>query len=445
MNAAQTDADAPPPSGSRLITIRSGPVLAGTARVDGSKNAALPMLAAAAACRTEIRLTGVPASGDVQDMLTLLRQAGFAAKTEDSDVTIWAPTSGSDFQPNLPGAALLRASYYLVPALLARFGRAHLPWPGGCDVGHRGMELHFEVYKAFGDAVTVDGDGYAVDAGRSRNGEAVAIRLPFRSRGATIAAMLRSVSCGRPLVLTNPNLAPETRTTAAALADAGHAVRLRTSRLVVRPIAPDAERRPVWAVPGDKIEAGTLLIAMAVAGGAGTVVGAPMAHLQTLARVLAPVGVRIDGDGDTAHVRCREPLGGRQGIKALSSLDPEGLDADFEPLLLALGLGIPGRHQGRDEINPGRHANLIGQLRALGADIHETSPTGCLLDGPQDLLGAEVSAVDIRTGAALILAGLTATGTTVVHDAGQIHRGYADLAGKLRALGADIDVTEAVA
>ena len=440
---AQHHPDAPPHTPARLITIRSGPALSGTVRVDGSKNAALPMLAAAAACGTEIRITGVPASGDVQDMLTLLRQAGFAAKTEDADVTIWAPTSGSDVQPNLPGAALLRASYYLVPALLARFGRAHLPWPGGCDVGHRGMELHFEVYRAFGDAVTVDADGYTVSAGRPRPGEAVAIALPFRSRGATIAAMLRSVSCGRPLVLTNPNLAPETRQTAAALATAGHAVRLRTSRLVVRPAAPDERRRPVWTVPGDKIEAGTLLIAMAATGGTGTVVGAPMTHLQALARVLAPIGVRIDGDGEAAHVRCRPPLGGGGGIEALSSLDPEGLDADFEPLLLVLALGIPGRHQGRDEINPGRHANLIGQLRRLGADIHETSPTECLLDGPQDLAGAEVSATDIRTGAALILAGLTAEGTTMVVDAGQIQRGYADLAGKLRSLGADIDVTEA--
>ncbi|MGH3830488.1 MAG: hypothetical protein ACRDRS_08550 [Pseudonocardiaceae bacterium] len=123
-------------------------------------------------------------------------------------------------------------------------------------------------------------------------------------------------------------------------------------------------------------------------------------------------------------------------VRALATLAPGGLDADWEPGLTALALGLPGKHVFADAINPGRHANLIPQLRKLGAVITETSPTECRLTGPQALTGATVQATDIRTGSALLIAALAAAGSTVVTGLSQLRRGHADLPGKLMALGA---------
>jgi UDP-N-acetylglucosamine 1-carboxyvinyltransferase len=114
------------------------------------------------------------------------------------------------------------------------------------------------------------------------------------------------------------------------------------------------------------------------------------------------------------------------------------LDADFEPSLMALALGLPGTHLFADTINPGRHGNLLPQLARLGAEIHELSPTECRLTGPQQLTGAGVEATDIRTGSALLIAGLTASGVTTLGGLEQLRRGHADLPTKLHALGADI-------
>ncbi len=125
-------------------------------------------------------------------------------------------------------------------------------------------------------------------------------------------------------------------------------------------------------------------------------------------------------------------------LRVVASLAPGGLDADFEPALMALALGLPGTHLFADSINPGRHGNLLSQLARLGAVIEEVTPTQCRLTGPQRLTGAAVQGTDIRTGSALLIAALTARGATTVAGLDQLRRGHPDLPGKLRALGADI-------
>lgn len=144
---------------SQVIAIRPGRPLAGAVTVDGSKNAALPLVAAAAALLRPIRLDNVPASSDVQTLLDLLRQSGWdtAHPVGDSHTVLVLPGEATPTPGGLGEAASsIRASYYLVPALIARCGRARLPWPGGCRIGDRGMEQHFKVYEAFGDRVRVD-------------------------------------------------------------------------------------------------------------------------------------------------------------------------------------------------------------------------------------------------------------------------------------------------
>jgi UDP-N-acetylglucosamine 1-carboxyvinyltransferase len=340
-------------------------------------------------------------------------------------------------QPALAEASRIRASYYLVPALIAAYGSASLPWPGGCSVGDRGMDLHFAVYEAFGDTAETGPAGYAVHATGGRACGTVRISLPFRSRGATVAALLRAVAAGRPVVIGNPNLSAELHALYRALAEAGCAVEVTADQVSMRP----GDHSPVlWTVPGDKIEAGTLACAIAATGGSGQIHGirsgdvAPLVAALRLLGIPAAASARADG---TLEVPTGWHPSGR-ALDAHASLEPGGLDADWEPGLLVLAIGLPGCHQFGDPVNPGRHANLIPQLRAMGAVITQTSATACTLRGPQVLAPAVVRATDIRTGSALLIAALTADGVTVIGGLSQLKRGHTDLPGTLRALGARI-------
>jgi UDP-N-acetylglucosamine 1-carboxyvinyltransferase len=421
------------------IQVAGGVQLSGHVRVDGSKNAALPLLAAAAVLPAgPVDLERVPACVDVQAMTGLLVRAGWPVQAGGAagDVRVGRCSPGLT-QPVLAEASRIRASYYLVPALIAAYGSASLPWPGGCSVGDRGMDLHFRVYEAFGDTVETGPAGYAVRAASGRARGTVRIGLPFRSRGATVAALLRAVAADRPIVIGNPNLCAEVRALYRALAAAGCAVEVTAGQVSMQP----GDHGPVrWTVPGDKIEAGTLACAIAATGGSGQIQGIPPGDVAPLAEALRLLGLPAIASaraGGTLEVPAGwHPSGRPLGVHA--SLEPGGLDADWEPGLLVLALGLPGCHQFSDPVNPGRHANLIPQLRAMGAVITETSATACTVRGPQALAPAVVHATDIRTGSALLIAALAADGVTVINGVTQLRRGHADLPGTLRDLGARI-------
>lgn len=425
---------------SEVIAIRPGPPLSGAVTVDGSKNAALPLLAASAALRRPVQLSNVPANDDVQAMLLLLQHAGHGVTHQvgEPHTVLVRPTDGMHIAPEFhDAAARIRASYYLVPALLAVHGRAVLPWPGGCRIGERGMEQHFKMYEAFGDRTLVNDHGYSVEAGESRTGS-VSVMLPFRSRGASIAAMLRAVVSGRPLRLGQPNLSPEVISVLRALQAAGWETHADDRVLSLAPPASPPQEPVAWAVPGDKVEAGTLACAIATTRGNGRVEGVRSKDVAPMVAALRRLGVPVDAQQNALIVRAEGTRPTHQPLRAIASLSPGGLDADFEPALMALTLGMLGTHLFADAINPGRHSNLIPQLARLGANIHETSPTQCRLTGPQQLTGAGVEATDIRTGSALLIAGLTARGVTTLGGLEQLRRGHADLPTKLLALGADI-------
>ncbi|MCX4822450.1 UDP-N-acetylglucosamine 1-carboxyvinyltransferase [Streptomyces sp. NBC_01142] len=422
-----------------VIAVRPGQPLSGAVKVDGSKNAALPLLAAAAALHRPVRLQNVPSSTDVQTMITLMHQAGWrvdhvVGEAESVDIL---PGDTALPLPDLNGAARIRASYYLVPALLGSYGRARLPWPGGCQIGERGMEQHFRVYGAFGDRVVVDDSGYAVEARKSAAGT-VSHVLPFRSRGATVAAVLRAMIAGQPLRLGQPNLSAEVISLLEALRSADWKSRASDRLLALSPPSTVTHEPVTWTVPGDRIEAGTLACAMATTGGAGRIDGVRAEDIAPLVAALRSLGIHASAEADSLTVQAQDARLTGRSLRAIASLSPDGLDADFEPPLMALALGLPGTHFFADTINPGRHGNLLPHLGRLGAVIDEISPTHCRLTGPQRLTGAGVEATDIRTGSALLIAGLTARGVTTLGGLKQLRRGHADLPGKLHTLGADI-------
>ena len=425
------------PTGS-LVTVRPGRPLGGTVSVDGSKNAALPLLAAAAATGRTVQLSNVPRITDVDTMLTLLERSGYrlTRPVADPRALVLMPHSGRLPVPELPEAARIRASYYLVPALLASCRQAALPWPGGCRIGDRGMNQHFKVYAAFGDKVEVDDAGYRITVAEHGPRE-VMLDLPFRSRGASVVAVLRAVISDRRLLLGNPNHSPEFTGMLAALRQAGWQVDLGTAALVVAPPIKGRTEAVAWPVPGDKIEAGTLACAIAATRGSGRIEGVRGEDAAPVIEALNQLGLPASAQPDALVVHGGGRLTGAP-LRAVASLAPGGLDADFEPALMALALNLPGTHLFADSINPGRHGNLLPQLARLGAQIDALTPTQCRLTGPQRLTGAPVQATDIRTGSALLIAALTARGSTTISGLDQLRRGHPDLPGKLRSLGGDI-------
>ncbi|MFD6812559.1 UDP-N-acetylglucosamine 1-carboxyvinyltransferase, partial [Streptomyces anthocyanicus] len=337
-----------------------------------------------------VRLSNVPESADVQRMLGLLEQAGHrvARPVAEPGTVIVVPKEHLAAAPDLTDAGQIRASYYLVAPLLAAYGQAALPWPGGCQIGDRGMELHFTVYEAFGDIVLLDDTGYRVLAA-DRARDKVVLALPFRSRGASIAAICRAVVAGSRLELENPNLSPETTGVLAALRSAGWTAHADSVTITLAPPPGIPVGTVAWTVPGDKIEAGTLACAIAATGGEGRVEGVAGADLKVLAALLDRAGIPVSLASDAITVHRARAVSGRP-LQAVASLAPDGLDADFEPALVALALTLPGTHLFADAINPGRHGNLLSQLARLGAVIEELSPTQCRLSGPQCLNGTTV-------------------------------------------------------
>ncbi|WP_433511883.1 hypothetical protein ACQP2T_50210 [Nonomuraea sp. CA-143628] len=405
------------------IAIRPGEPLIGSVQVDGSKTAVLPLLAAAAAVGRPVHLGNVPQCQDVRTTLDLLQRCGFSAArsvTNPEEVVI-LPISSPGRPPELPDVATIRAPYYLVPALLASCGQACLPWPGGCPGGERG--LHFRIYEAFGDRVLLGSSGYQVHRAESRTSE-MELGLPFRSRGATVAAVLRAVIDCCPLALFQPNLSPEVTEILAFLRQAGWEVSADEDAVNLAPPYEGSNTPVIWEVPGDKVEAVALACAVAV-------------------EAFAWLGIAAYAGSDMVTVRANDTQLTGKPLRAIASSAPGGLDADFEPSLMAVALGTPGTHLFADTINPGWHGNLIPQLARLGAVIEHLSATHCRLVGPQRLVGARVKANDILSGSTLIIAGLAASGTTTVTGLAQLQRGHADLPSKLRQLGANI--TERVA
>jgi UDP-N-acetylglucosamine 1-carboxyvinyltransferase len=429
-----------PTVAAEVIAIRPGPPLRGTVSVDGSKNAALPLIAAAAVLRRPVRLSNVPDSTDVQTMLTLLREAGHQVvglAGQRGTILISPGDTPRVAQGLYATASRIRASYYLVPALLAVHGRASLPWPGGCRIGARGMEQHFRVYEAFGDRFATDQQGYAVEMDTARTGS-VSMALPFRSRGATVAAVLRAVASGRALHLRQPNLSSEVLSVLDSLRTVGWASSADAQTLALAPPVHTPGEPVAWKVPGDKIEAVTLACAVAASAGNARIEGVRSRDVASVVTAMRRAGIPVAVEENAINIRAQDTRFTHQPLRAVASLSPGGLDADFEPSLMALGLGLPGTHYFSDSINPGRHSNLVPQLMCMGAEIEEVSATQCHLTGPQRLTGAGVETTDIRTGSALLIAGLTARGITTLGGLEQLRRGHADLPAKLRSLGADI-------
>ena len=404
----------------------SGP-LSGDVSISGAKNSVLKLMAAALLAEGRSVLHNVPQIVDVAIMAELLEAMGVGIRRDGDRMELDVP---AEVRPEAPYELVerMRASIVVLGPLLARFGRARVALPGGDDFGPRPIDMHVGALESLGAEFRTEHGNIEASAELLRGTE---VLLEFPSVGATENLMMAAVLAKGSTVIENAAREPEIADLAACLNRMGAQVLgAGSSRIEIEGVE---ELVPVehHVIP-DRIEAATFLSALAVCGGELTLRGARPDHMDMLIQKLGDMGMRISPDADGLWAAVPRRL---RSVD-VSTLPYPGLATDYKPFLvtalaLADGVGIV-----TENIFTGRF-RYIDELRRMAADIR-TDGHHAVVRGQARLSGAPVRAHDIRAGAALVIAGLGAEGTTEISGADHIDRGYEDLAGKLAAIGAPV-------
>ena len=410
----------------RLI-IRGGRPLSGTVRVGGMKNAALPMMAATILAPGAHILKNVPDLRDITTMSHLLRI--FGAKVYRNGRALTLDTSTCDF-PEAPYelVSTMRASFFVLGPLLARFGRAKVALPGGCAIGPRPVDLHLKGLSALGAEMDMEG-GYVVAEARRLRGAFVNFEVP--SVGATENVLMAAVLAEGTTVIENAAKEPEISSLAGFLRLMGAKISGDgTDRIEVEGVTSLSPAEV--EVPPDRIETATFLIAAAATGGKVTVEGCLPEHITSVIGKLREVGAELKVQDGT--VKIEGPP--RPCPTDVVATPYPGYPTDLQPLHTALMTVADGTSLISDRVFPERLTH-VPELRRMGADI-SVEDRVVVVRGVHVLGGAPVMAPDIRAGAALVVAGLVAEGETVISRIYHIDRGYERIEEKLRSLGAEV-------
>ena len=410
------------------LIIEGGHTLKGQIAVQGAKNAALPILAAAMLVPEPVRIINCPRLTDVEHMAGLLRALGCRVEWAEDGLVIDAGCAKSAELPEAL-AGSIRSSAFLLGPLLGRFGAAEAPYPGGCDISNRPVDLHLKGLRAMG--VKVDEvSGRIRCLGRPRGGAEIALEYP--SVGATENLIMAACGAEADTVLVNPAREPEIDDLMAFLNGAGFELKREgSSRIRIR-----GGRRghgTAHAIMPDRIEAGTYLVAAAITGGRLLVRGGRREHLSALLTVLREAGCRIRGEGTDLDIEGPERP---RELRRLVTLPYPGFPTDMQSQVFALCTVARGTSLLEENVFEDRFRHGA-ELRRMGADCLVRGRSA-VIRGVKSLRGATVTAHDLRGGAALALAGLRAEGITVVEQAERIDRGYVDFAATLRQTGAAI-------
>jgi len=410
-----------------MVVRGSGP-LEGSIAIEGAKNSVLKLMAASLVAEGRSVLRNVPRIVDVEIMSDLLTSMGAdVRRTEDHVLTI---DVGPDITPEAPYELVerMRASIVVLGPLLARNGYARVALPGGDNFGPRPIDMHISGLEALG--VRFDAAHGYIEA-RCDNLVGTRVVLEFPSVGATENLLMAAVRAKGTTIIDNAAREPEIADLAAFLTRMGaRIVGGGTSTIEIEGVD---ELSPVdHTVVPDRIEAGTFLAAVGVAGGEIALEGARADHMDMLIRKLGEMGMRVSPSSGGLWAQAK----GRLRAVDVSTLPYPGIATDYKPFFVAMLAVAEGVGIVTENLFSGRF-RYVDELVRMGADIR-TEGHHAVVRGRPRLSGAPVRAPDIRAGAALVVAALGADGDTVIYDASHIARGYEDFAGKLRSVGADI-------
>ncbi|MEI4829844.1 UDP-N-acetylglucosamine 1-carboxyvinyltransferase [Bacillus sp. FJAT-53711] len=418
------------------IIVRGGKRLNGTVRVEGAKNAVLPIIAAALlASDGKNVLSEVPELSDVYTINEVLRHLNAEVSFANNQVTIDA-SKELNIEAPFEYVRKMRASILVMGPLLARNGRARIALPGGCAIGSRPIDQHLKGFEAMGAKVKV-GNGF-VEAYVDGKLTGAKIYLDFPSVGATENIMSAAVLAEGTTVLENVAKEPEIVDLANFLNAMGAKVR-GAGTGTIRIEGVDKLYGANHSIIPDRVEAGTFMVAAAITGGNVLIENAVPEHLRSITAKMEEMGVTIIEENEGVRVI------GPDELKAadIKTMPHPGFPTDMQSQMMALLLKANGTSMITETVFENRFMH-VEEFRRMNADI-KIEGRSVIMNGPGNLQGAEVAATDLRAGAALILAGLVSEGHTRVTELKHLDRGYVNFHGKLAALGADIErVTEQV-
>lgn len=414
--------------------INGGRPLKGEVVIGGAKNAALAIIAASIMTDETVTIENIPDVRDTNVMMEALEGIGVRIKRLDRHTIEVNGSQVENVNIDTGNIRKIRASYYLVGALLGKYRHAEVPLPGGCDIGSRPIDQHVKGFKALGATVNISGGIVKANADRL---SAAHIYMDVVTVGATINVMLAAVMAEGKTIIENAAKEPHVVDVANFLNSMGANIK-GAGTDVIRIKGVEKLHSCTYSVIPDQIEAGTFMFAAAITGGDIMIKNVIPKHLESISAKLEEIGCSIEEFDDAVRVTASEELQPTH----IKTLPYPGYPTDMQPqagVALALAGGVSTITESIFE----NRFKYVDELMRMGANIRVEGNTA-IIDGVGNFTGAHLSVPDLRAGAALVLAGLAAEGTTIIDNVRFIERGYEDFDRKIRDLGGDIIKTDDV-
>ena len=415
--------------------VQGGAKLSGSVTISGAKNAAVAILPATLLVSGPCRIENVPDISDVRLLLEILRDMGAEIRRYGRNTLEIDCTRARNATAPIELVRRIRASYYLIGAELGRFGHAHVAMPGGCNFGVRPIDQHVKGFTTMGADVTVEG-GFIHTAAKNGRLTGAPVYLDVVSVGATMNIMMAAALADGVTTIENAAKEPHIVDLANFLNSMGADIKgAGTDSIKIRGV--ERLSGGTYCIIPDQIEAGTYMAAVAATGGQLLLKNIIPKHMDCISAKLMEMGVAVEENDDTLLVRRSEPLQ-KTNVKTLPY---PGFPTDMQPQIAAVLSLAQGTSLVTEGVYGANRFKYVDELKRLGAHIQVDGKVA-VIEGVDQLIGAPIQACDLRAGAALVIAGLAAKGTTELSCVQYIERGYEDLVGKLRAVGADISMID---
>jgi UDP-N-acetylglucosamine 1-carboxyvinyltransferase len=411
-----------------VFVVHGGGPLRGTLRVHGAKNSALKLMAATLLAEGESVITNVPHIADVPVMADILRGLGADVELDVESETFIARVDEPDWHAPRDMVTRIRASISTLGPLVGRTRRARIAMPGGDRIGKRGIEMHLDGLAAMGATIREDGDEIDIDAHDLHGAQ---ITLDFPSVGATENLLMAAVLADGPTIIDNAAREPEIQDLCRMLVSMGASIEgIGAPTLEIEGV--ESLRPASWRTCPDRIEAGTFAMAAALTGGDLLLEHVRPADLKLPLLKLRACGVVVEEGADSLRVKSSD-----LGATNVVTLPYPGFPTDLQPQMMVLLSQAQGTSMVTENVFESRFS-FVDELLRMGADIR-IDGHHAVIRGGAALHGATLAGLDVRAGAAGVMAGLVASGTTVVRDIHHVDRGYAGFVDRLRSIGGDVE------